>query len=328
MTKIHRRKILTTMAGGAGFLAFPTLLRAQEKWPVNTIKIIVPAPAGGGVDIFCRKLAELLAPRLDTTIIMDNKAGGAGLLGVKALASAPPNGSAFGYVHTGIASIQAMGGKIDLQKELNPIVGRIQASSYVVAVNSDSPYKTMADLYKAMKADPKKLSYGTGGPGTPAHIIFEKIKLEDPGLDAVQIPFKGAIEGVMAVLGKNIDFVVGLTSAALPSIQSGKLRALALASPKRSRLLPNVPTLVESGLPKFNYSSWAGIFSPVGLPEPLVARMRAEIYNVMADPAFEDFVDNSGAAMLSRESPEAFKLFLNESLIQEAALVKRLGLSV
>jgi tripartite-type tricarboxylate transporter receptor subunit TctC len=92
--------------------------------------------------------------------------------------------------------------------------------------------------------------------------------------------------------------------------------------------LPNVPTLVESGLPKFNYSSWAGIFSPVGLPEPLVARMRAEIYNVMADPAFEDFVDNSGAAMLSRESPEAFKLFLNESLIQEAALVKRLGLSV
>ena len=123
MTNIHRRKILTTIAGGAGFLALPSLIRAQDKWPVNTIRIIVPAPAGGGVDIFCRKLAELLAPRLGTTIIMDNKAGGAGLLGVKALASAPPNGSAFGYVHTGIASIQAMGGKIDLQKELTPIVG-------------------------------------------------------------------------------------------------------------------------------------------------------------------------------------------------------------
>lgn len=327
MNTIQRRRLLAALTAGAGMLALPTLLRAQTRWPAGTVKIIVPAPAGGGVDNFCRKLAELLAPRLDTTIIVDNKAGAAGLIGVKALAGAPPNGSTFGYVHSGIASIQAMGGKIDLQKEFTPVVGRIQASSFVVAVHADSPYKTMEDLIRVMKADPKKLSYGSGGPGTPAHIIFEKIKLNEPGVDAVQIPFKGAIEGVMAVLGKNIDFVVGLTSAAYPSIESGKLRALTVASPKRSKLMPDVPTMAESGLPKFNHTSWSGIFAPAGLPEPLVVRMRTEIYAVMADPSFEDFIEKSGASLLPRETPEAFKSFLNDALIQETMLMKKLGLS-
>ena len=237
MKTIDRRQVLSTMLAAAGAAAWPRLANAQgaaaAKWPVATIKFIAPVPPGGGVDVFCRQLGERMAHHLGVTVVVENRAGAGGLLGAKALAMAPADGSTLGYLHSGHASIQAMGGKLDLLSEFKPVIGRFQASAFAVVVHADSPYQTFADLLKVLTEQPDKLSYGSGGLGTPAHIIFEKLKAARPGLSATQIPYKGAIEGVNALMGKNIDFLVGLMSTVLGPIKGGKLRALAVSSPAR-----------------------------------------------------------------------------------------------
>ncbi|MEK7345744.1 MAG: tripartite tricarboxylate transporter substrate binding protein [Pseudomonadota bacterium] len=327
MTMIHRRTLLSAMAAGTGLLAVPTRLRAQTvKWPTSTVKIIAPVPAGGGVDIFCRKLAEQLTQQLGTTVIVDNKAGAAGLIGAKAVAAAPADGATFGYLYSGMVLLQAMGGKLDMQKQFTPIVGRIQSSTYLVVVHPDSPYKTLDDLFKAMATSPDKLSYGSGGNGSPAHIIFEKLKLAVPGINALHVPFKGVIEAFNALQGKNLDFVLGLTSSVIAQVSTGALRALAIVADKRTPLLPAVPTMAEAGVQNFSYSSWGGIFGPAGLPVALRDSLRSEIYKIMARPDFESFVVKSGADVMPQESPEAFEAFLKSSLESDTQLMAKLGL--
>lgn len=331
MTSMHRRQALAQLTAGAGALALPGWATAQSatsaaRWPVTPIKWMVPAPAGGGVDVLCRQLAERISTVLGTTIIIENKAGAGGLLGVKALAMSPANGSNIGYVHSGLVSVQALGAKLNLLTELKPVVGRLQASAFVVVVHADSPYQTMGDLMKAMAAQPDKLSYGHGGAGSPAHIVFEKIKAARPELSATAIPYKGAIEGVTALMGKGIDFMVGVMSAVLTPLKAGRFRALAVSSPARSRLLPDVPTLAESGLPGLAHVSWSGVFAPAGMSDELVSQLRIATVKVAADPDFIAFVSSLGGEMLPHETPKAFEDFLKASIASETALMKKLGL--
>ncbi|WP_305807193.1 tripartite tricarboxylate transporter substrate binding protein, partial [Stenotrophomonas sp. YIM B06876] len=197
--------------------------------------------------------------RVGVPVIVQNTAGAAGLIGSKAIAMAAPDGGTFGYVHSGIVTLQAMGAKIDMLKDFAPVAPRIQASSFLILVNSGSPYRSLQELIAAMKADPQKLSCGTTGPGSPEYMIFERLVKAVPGIGAVNVPFKGAIEGVAALMGKQIDFMVGLTSTARGTVESGKLRALANPGVRRSRLFPDVPTVAEAGVPGFAHSTWGGV---------------------------------------------------------------------
>lgn len=138
-------------------------------------------------------------------------------------------------------------------------------------VHPDSPYKTLGDLFKAMATSPDRLTYGTGGTGSPAHIIFERLKLAVPGINALHVPFKGVIEAFNALQGKNLDFVLGLTSSVIAQVSTGALRALAIVADKRTPLLPAVPTMAEAGVQNFSYSSWGGHLRP-GRPPCRAAR--------------------------------------------------------
>lgn len=331
---MQRRKFLGHTIAGGSTMAMPLWLHAQptaklEKWPSSNIKLIVPYPAGGGVDATSRKLAELLAPRIGVPVIVQNTPGAAGLIGSRAIAMAPPDGSTVGYVNSTLVTQQSMGAKIDILNDFTPIVPRIQASVFLVVVNAGSPYMNLQGLITAMKADPQKFTYGSAGLGSPEHIIFEKLAKAVPGIGAVHVPFKGTIEGVGALMGKQIDFMVCLTSTARGAIESGKLRALATTSMQRSRVFPDVPTVSEAGVPGFAHASWSGIFGPKGLHPQLAERMRVALNQVVQSPEFTSFAIGNGAEPLREEpSPDAFHGFLVRSLEAETALMKQLDLKL
>jgi tripartite-type tricarboxylate transporter receptor subunit TctC len=324
-----RRQLLCGAAAVAA-AALPAVVRAQaaRTWPVDTLRLMVPAPAGGGVDILCRQLAERLAPLLGASVVVENKPGAGGLLGARALAGSPADGSSIGYLHAGHLTVQAMGGKLDLAGEFTPVVGRFSASQFVIAVATEAPQQTLADLVKAALAKPGQLTYGSGGQGTPAHLVVEKLRMAVPGLDLVHVPFKGAVEAVNTLLGRNLDFVAGLMSAVLPHVRTGRVRALAVTGEQRSPLLPAVPTLIESGYPGLSHTSWGGLFGPAKLPPVVVATLRAALQRVAAQPDFQSFVTSTGSELLPAEGAAEFNAYLKAALTSETALVNRLGLKL
>ena len=331
MRRIDRRQALGALAGAASSVWLPRTATAQTTppaWPVNTIKFMAPVPAGGGVDVLCRRIADRMGALLGVNVAVENKAGAGGLVGAQALAAAPPDGSNIGYLHAGHLTMQAMGAKIDLARDFVPLAGRFSASQFVIAVNTESPYKTLPELMRAIQAQPGKLNFGSGGIGTPGHMTFESLRLRVPGLNAVYVPYKGAIEAVNAVAAKNLDFVSGLMSAVLAQVRAGRLRALAVSGATRSPLLPEVPTIAESGYPGFSLVSWGGVYGPPRMAAELATTLRGVLARIAADPEFKAFMHSTGSEQSPAETPEAFVTYYQAALVRETELVNKLGLKM
>lgn len=324
-----RRRALTAMVGLG--IAASTRLAAQPKatrWPVGTVRFMAPVPPGGGVDALCRRLADRLAYHLGVNVIVDNKAGAGGMIGAQALATSAADGSNIGYLHIGHLTQQAMGAKIDLTRDYVALAPRFSASGFVIAVHADTPYKTLADLIRAIQAQPGKLNWGSGGIGTPGQMTFESLRLRVPGLDAQYVPYKGAIDAANAVAAKSLDFVSGLISAVQPQVLGGRLRALAVSGATRATQMPNVPTIAESGYPGFSLVSWGGIYAPPKLSAELAGTLRTILMRIGAEPEFKSFLEASGSEVLPPETPEAFAAYYKAALAQETELVKKLDLKL
>ncbi|MBL8384292.1 MAG: tripartite tricarboxylate transporter substrate binding protein, partial [Burkholderiales bacterium] len=307
MLRPERRRAMAGLAGMVAAGMLPAAARAQTaRWPVGTIRFMAPVPPGGGVDVLSRRIADRLAAHLGVNVVVENRSGAGGMVGAQALAAAAADGSNLGYLHAGHLTLQAMGAKIDLTRDFVPVVGRYSASQFVIAVHVDAPYKTLADLIRAIQAQPGKLNYGSGGIGTPGHMTFETLRLRIPGLDAQYVPFKGAIDAVNALAAKNLDFVSGLLSAVLTQLRAGRLRALGVSGATRSPLLPDVPTIAEAGYPGFSLVSWGGIYAPPRLPDALTAQLRATLAKIAAEPEFKSFLEAQGSEPQPSETPEAF----------------------
>ena len=218
---ISRRRLIS------GLVAAPVwapMALAQASWPTNTIRIVVPSPAGGGVDAFARVVGEQLAAALKVTVLIDNKAGASGLIGTKAAAQSAPDGYTIAYIHSGLVTVQAMNPRLDLLKELRP-VAKLSYSPFMAVVNAESKFKTMQDLVAEVLAHPGKLTFGSGGPGSPAHLAVEYIEERLGNFKSVHVPFKGAADSANAIVGGQVDFQVGLLAASAPLVQAGRLRA-------------------------------------------------------------------------------------------------------
>ena len=325
----NRRTWLGAIGGLGASLCVPGALRAQTAgWPVGTIRFMVPVPAGGGVDVLCRRIGDRMAALLGVNVVVENKSGAGGLVGSQALAAAAPDGSNIGYLHAGHMTLQAMGAKIDVMRDFVPIAGRYSASQFVIAVNVESPYKTFPDLMQAIRTQPGKLNYGSGGVGTPGHMTFESLRLRVPGLDAVYVPYKGAIDAVNAVAAKQLDFVSGLMSAVLTQVRAGRLRALAVSGSMRSSILPDVPTIAEGGYPGFSLVSWGGLYAPPRFPAALATTMRGVLARIAEEPEFKAFLVTAGSEALPAETPEAFATYYQAALVRETELVGKLGLKL
>jgi tripartite-type tricarboxylate transporter receptor subunit TctC len=320
-----RRQTLGALTSLAALAATSTPLRAQAAWPSKPLKIVVPYPAGGSPDVFARQLGEELARQLGVTVIIDNKPGASGLLGMRAVSQTAADLHTFAYASSGQVTLTAMNPKFDLLKELKPVV-HLSASPFIAVVNADSPIKTMGELIAAVQAQPGKLSFGSAGPGSPAHMAVEYLEESTNNFKALHVPFKGAIESINAILGGQIDFTIGVLGAAAPHIKAGKLRALGITTAKRSPLLPNVPTIAEGGGGNYAFQSWGGMMMHADTPDAVIARAATAFTAAMQSEAVKKLLSNTGSTAEISESPAAFAAQLRRDIATERLIVKRLGI--
>jgi tripartite-type tricarboxylate transporter receptor subunit TctC len=259
--------------------------QAQDKWPSRPITYIVPFAAGGTTDILGRVLANKLGPALGTTVVVDNKPGAGGNIGSDFVAKAAPDGYT---ILGGTISSHAINISLYPSMPYDPVksfqpVSLIGTLPNVLVVNASSPYKTLADVIAAAKAKSEALTFGSSGNGTSQHLSGELFQ-SMTGAKMLHIPYKGSAPAMQALLGQQVDLVFENIVAAVPLIQSGKLRALGVTSATRASSLPNVPTLSDAGLPGYEIVSWQAVFAPAGTPQPVVQRLASEIGKIIHDP--------------------------------------------
>lgn len=322
----HLRLQRRTLIGGllaASSLAYLRLAAAAS--PERDLRIVVPFPAGGAVDLFVRTLAEQLRPMLARTLLVDNRPGAAGLMGAKAVAQAAPDGATLLYLHSGLVTVQALNPRLDLLKEFR-LIARLNYSPFALVARADSPYKTAAELIAAVRQTPGQLSYGSGGIGSPSHLAVEHMADQLGGFKALHIPFKGAVETVNAMLGGQVDFSISVLGTVLPMVQAGRLRLLALTCRHRIASLPQVPTLGELAVPGFAFEAWGGLAAPAGTPDAVIERITQVLAAAMASAPVKDAAQKTGSE-LEWVDAGPFAAQLAKDIVAERAVVQRLHLS-
>ena len=292
---------------------------AQDTFPSRPIKWIVPYLAGTAPDTTVRITAEALSDILKQPVVVENKGGAAGNLGAQIAARSPADGYTWVYSATPMATNMRMYRKpgYDVMKDFIH-VGGITRSDVVLVVAADSPFHTVKDLVDSARRQPGKLSYASGGVGTPAHMGAELI-LKSTGVQALHVPYKGASESANAVLGKHVDFALTISSVSLPHIAGGKLRALAITAPTRNPRLPDVPTLAEAGVPGVTLVSFGGLSLPAGTPAPIVQRVSQALQQALTDQTVRARLEANGATVVASKSDE-----YAQSLQSEIALTEKM----
>jgi tripartite-type tricarboxylate transporter receptor subunit TctC len=250
-------------------------------YPTKPIRVIIPSTPGGGTDFIGRLVSTKLADLNGWTMVPDNKPGAGTALGLAEAARSHNAGYDLVVAQTDNVSLIPLLMKVayDPVKDLTP-VALVATTPLVLIVPADSPYKTLADLVKAAKAEPGKISYGTSGTGGTVHIALEMLQVA-AGIKLQHIPYKGSSPALADLLGGHLQFAGSSISSAASLLQSGKIRALAVTSSKRSPALPEVPTVAEFGYKDFNLVSFYGIMAPAGLPQPVQARLNADINKLL-----------------------------------------------
>ena len=278
-------------------------------WPDKTITLVVPFPAGGATDALARTLTPKLQEKLKQNVIVDNKAGATGTIGAGFVKRAPADGYTLLVTSLGplvIAPYLLAKVPYDASKDFDYLTVAVQAPN-VLVVPASSPYKTMAELIAAEKANPGKLTFASAGTGTSDHLSAELFWLQS-GTSGLHVPYKGAAPAITDLLGGQVDAAFQNINNVLPHITAGKLRVLAIAAPKRSPLLPNVPTLTESGVKDADATSWQGVVAPKGLPPAVKAQIHAALMDALADPAVKQKFAEVGFEMVAN-TPEQFAAY-------------------
>ena len=288
-SKNHQwRKPVSRLQLAASFLgvliATLHLFASAQDFPNRPIKLVVPFPAGGGVDAVARTIAEKLAIELKQPVIVDNKGGAGGALGAGLVARSAADGYTLLFANNGQAVLPHLQ-KIDWDpiKDFKP-VSSVATYAMVVIVNSNSPIKTIPDLIQAAKAQPGRITYGSSGLGGPLHLGTEMFR-SAAAIDIVHVPYKGNAPMTLALLGQEISMSMDTLAVSLPHIKSGKFRALAVTSQRRMTLLPDVPTIREVAIPDFDYEGWQAVFAPANTPAPMVAKLNAALNKVIGQPS-------------------------------------------
>ena len=284
--KTARRLVLALAAATLATGAF------AQAWPSKPVRIVVPYPPGGAVDVVTRKMAAKLQEQTGQTFYVENKAGGTGTIGSSQVAQAAPDGYTLLANDTTWALLPHIFKKLpfDYSNGLLP-VGAFLFAPMSVVVKADSKYKTLGDLLAAAKAEPNKVTYGTGGAGTTPHFVSEALGLA-AGVHFLHVPFKGAGEATMGLLSGTIDFQLASTPGVMGTVQGGKARLLAVSGNKRLAALPNVPTFAEAGVKNFNgLINFTGLWAPKGTPQAVIDRLQKEIATAMASADMKTFAE-------------------------------------
>jgi tripartite-type tricarboxylate transporter receptor subunit TctC len=294
---------------------------AQAPYPNRPIKLVVPFAPGGSNDSIARVLANKLSARLGQPVVVENKGGGGGTIGIDAVAKSAPDGYTLLFGSTSIITNAASGKKLpyDPIKDLQPI-GEVGAGPFMIVVGNDFKATTLRGFIDLARAKPDTITYGTAGIGGMNHLATEffasvaQVKL-------VHVPYKGIGPAFTDLLGGNVQMVVPSVAGAAPYINSGKLRGLAVTGAQRSALAPNVPTVSEAGLPGFQLEVWWGLEAPARLPEPIVKRLNTELNAVLAAPEVHDLLAREGATPRPG-TPQAFGDLIRSELGRWTKLIQ------
>ena len=258
--------------------------QAQGTWPDKPLKLVVPYPAGGNADNTARLLATQLGQRLGQQVVVDNRPGGSGTIGAAAVAKAPADGYTLLLDATAFTVNPSLFPKLpfDAAKDFAPISLVLQVPLLMV-VPANSPFQSVADVAKAARARPGHLTYASAGNGGAQHLAGELFK-QGQKVAITHIPYRGGAPALTDLIGGQVDLMFSATTASGPFVKSGKLRALAISSPRRVEGWESVPTVAESGVPGFQVSEWNGLFAPAGTPRPVLERLEAETRAIVASP--------------------------------------------
>jgi tripartite-type tricarboxylate transporter receptor subunit TctC len=323
-----RLKLWPTLVAAVVLADFAGLLgpAAAQNYPDRVIRIIVPFAAGGPVDVVARLVAQRMGPILGQSVIIDNRTGGGGIIGAKAVANAEPDGYTllFGNVST-LAVIPA----ISRHKDYDPArsfvpVAKVSDSPEVLVVASSFPAHTVQELVALARDNPGKLNYGSSGYGNATHLVGEWFKAK-MAVDVVHIPYKGLSEVVTGVLAGQVKYVFGAIEGVMPHIQDGQLRALAVTSEKRFALMPDLPTMIESGVDGFVVSSFQGVVAPAGTSAAIVAKLNAAINESVESPEMRAHLARLGATPATG-TPAEFAAFFAAEMHKWEGVVKTAGL--
>jgi tripartite-type tricarboxylate transporter receptor subunit TctC len=318
--------ILIALAAAAAFaLALPA---AAQTYPTRTISLIVPYPPGGGVDAMARVVAEKLSAAIGQQVIVDNRAGGSGLVGTRAAARSAPDGHTLFLGHTGSIAINPTlyaNAGFDPRRDFAPI-GLIATMPVALLANPAFPAKTIADVVAIAKRDGSKLSIGTSAVGTGGYLSAELFKAVTNS-DATIIPYKGTGQVMNDLVGGHVPIAFGVLPPALGNLQAGTLRAIAVFGDKRFSLLPDVPTADESGLPGFESVLHYGLLAPAGTPRPIIERLNKELRALVMSDEVKQRIHAEGGDPLA-SSPEEYAANVDREETKWAGLIRKLHLKV
>ena len=303
-----------------------TTIAAAQDYPGNKpIKLVVPFPAGGGTDIFARVIGNKLAETLKWVVVVDNKPGAGGNIGIDAVAKSPPDGYTIGLGQTSNLAINpSLYAKLpyDPLKDLVPIV-LVADAPLVLVVPANSPFKTVADVVAAAKKKPGDVTFGSPGNGTVAHLTGELFQMA-AGVKFQHIPYKGSAQALTDLMGGQVQVYMSSIPTALSHIKGGKLRALAVTSPKRAPSLPDVPTIAEAGYKGFDANTWFGLVAPAGTPAPIVTKINAEVNRILKMPDVKEKFAAEGGGAIGGSSQE-FAALLKSDYVKWGKVVKDSG---
>ena len=310
----------------AAALAFGAIAARADSFPTKPLKIVVIVAPGGSADGVARLVAENLAPRLGQPVVVENRPGAGGNIATQTVAQSAGDGYTLllsANNHTINPSLFSNAGyTID---QLVPVAELMEGPS-VLSVAADSRFKSLQDVIDEAKKRPGQLSFGSAGVGIPNHIAGEMLK-KAAGIDMVHVPYRGSGPSMVDAIAGHLPLVSSSLVAAMPHLESGKLRALAVTSGKRWPSAPDIPAASEFGLPGYEHMTWLGLFAPKGTPDGIVARLNREVNAVLALPDVRERVRKMGGDVMQKD-PAEFDAMIRKDAVGSAALVKEAGLKV
>jgi len=303
----------------------PPMALAQGNYPTKPITLVVPSEAGGATDIVARAFSTRLSQKLGQSVLIDNRGGASGVIGTEFAVRSKPDGYTL-LVSPAPASVVVPHYRkvsYDTLKDFAPVT-LIATSPNLVVVNPNVKVNDIKELIALAKKDPKALSYGSSGYGAPSSLagqLFKKVT-DSP---ITEVPYKGSGPATTALLGDHIQMMFAPINVAVPYVEDGRLKPLAVTSSKRSKVVPNVPTLLESGI-KVDVVSFYGVLAPAGTPQPIIDKLQTTIAEILKEPEVRGFLEKGGADV-SGNTPAEFGVFLREQYAQFGDILKQIGIA-
>jgi tripartite-type tricarboxylate transporter receptor subunit TctC len=324
-----RRVLVITAAGMAAYVPAPhAVAQSTATYPNRPVKLVIPFPPGGPLDIIGRLIAQKATEDWGQSVVVDNRPGAGGNIGADLVAKAPPDGYT---IVMGALSTHAVNPSLyakmpyDAVKDFAPI-SLVAITPNVLVVNASLPVSSAKEFVAYAKANSGKLSFGSGSNGSAGHLAGELFKV-DTGTDIVHVPYKGGAPATQALLAGDTQFMFDNLANAMPQVKAGKLRALAVTTAERSKLAPELPTMAEAGLSGFDISTWFGLLAPAGTPRDVIAKWNAEVVKILNSPDMRERLTAQGAEA-APTTPEQFAAFIQSEIPKYARIVKISGAKV